>query len=234
MVRIHYQPYDIAGIKKVLIIINLAIHGLHSHLTLSACDIIRKSLLMETASSFVLHSFCICGGDYMPRVRRCRYQGCHAFAVLPDHYCTKHIAHEAEYQAQREKYRQRHTTRATTWHYNHVTRYRNSTKSEQNKFYHSREWQSLRTLVLQRDFSLCKYCRINPGNIVDHIVPIEWNPNKMRDINNLVTCCRDCHAKKTRWEQRYYGTGLHNTLKDVPAITDIKLINKLMNARERK
>ena len=170
----------------------------------------------------------------MPRVRRCRYQGCHAFAVLPDHYCTKHIAHEAEYQTQREKYRQRHTTRATTWHYNHVTRYRNSTKSEQNKFYHSREWQSLRTLVLQRDFSLCKYCRINPGNIVDHIVPIEWNPNKMRDINNLVTCCRDCHAKKTRWEQRYYGTGLHNTLKDVPAITDIELINKLMNAREHK
>lgn len=170
----------------------------------------------------------------MPRVRRCRYQGCHAFAVLPDHYCTKHIAHEAEYQAQREKYRQRHTTRATTWHYNHVTRYRNSTKSEQNKFYHSREWQSLRTLVLQRDFSLCKYCRINPGNIVDHIVPIEWNPNEMRDINNLATCCRDCHAKKTRWEQRYYGTGLHNTLKDVPAITDIELINKLMNARERK
>ena len=50
----------------------------------------------------------------MPRVRRCRYQGCHAFAVLPDHFCTKHIAHEAEYQAQREKYRQRHTTRATT------------------------------------------------------------------------------------------------------------------------
>lgn len=178
--------------------------------------------------------FCICGGDYMPRVRRCRYQGCHAFAVLPDHYCAKHIAHETEYQAQREKYRQRHTTRATTWHYNHVTRYRNSTKSEQNKFYHSREWQSLRTLVLQRDFSLCKYCRINPGNIVDHIVPIEWNPNKMRDINNLVTCCRDCHAKKTRWEQRYYGTGLHNTLKDVPAVTDIELINKLMNARERK
>lgn len=170
----------------------------------------------------------------MPRVRRCRYQGCHAFAVLPDHYCTKHIAHEAEYQAQREKYRQRHTTRAATWHYNHVTRYRNSVKSEQNKFYHSREWQSLRALVLQRDFNLCKYCRINPGNIVDHIVPIEWDQNKMRDINNLVTCCRDCHAKKTRWEQRYYGTGLHNTLKDVPAITDIELINKLMNARERK
>jgi hypothetical protein len=27
---------------------------------------------------------------------------------------------------------------------------------------------------------------------------------------------------------------LHNSLKDVPAITDIQLINELMNARERK
>ena len=170
----------------------------------------------------------------MPRVRRCKYQGCHAFAMVPNHYCAKHIEHEAEYQAQREKYRKHHGTRATTWHYNHVTRYRNTTKSEQNKFYHSREWQSLRALVLQRDFSLCKYCRTNVGNIVDHIVPIEWDQTKMKDIDNLVTCCRDCHAKKTRWEQIYYGTGLHNSLKDVPAITDIKLINELMNARERK
>ena len=170
----------------------------------------------------------------MPRVRRCRYQGCHAFAMMPNYYCAKHIAHEAEHQAQREKYRQRHTTRATTWHYNHVTRYRNSVKSEQNKFYHSREWQSLRALVLQRDFSLCKYCRINPGNIVDHIVPIEWDQSEMKNIDNLVTCCRDCHAKKTRWEQDYYGTGLHNSLKDVPAITDTELINKLMNARDGK
>ncbi len=83
-------------------------------------------------------------------------------------------------------------------------------------------------------FSLCKYCRTNVGNIVDHIVPIEWDQTKMKDIDNLVTCCRGCHAKKTRWEQIYYGTGLHNSLKDVPAITDIKLINELMNARERK
>lgn len=55
-----------------------------------------------------------------------------------------------------------------------------------------------------------------------------------QNADNLVTCCRDCHAKKTRWEQKYYGTGLHNSLKDVPAITDIEIINKLMNARDDK
>ena len=178
--------------------------------------------------------FSSCGGNIMPRVRRCKYQGCHAFAMMPNYYCAKHIEHEAEYRAEREKYRKRQSSRATTWHYNHVTRYRNSVKSEQKKFYHSREWQSLRALVLQRDFNLCKYCRINPGNIVDHIVPIEWDQSRMKNVDNLVTCCRDCHAKKTCWEQEYYGTGLHNTLKDVPAITDIELINKLMNARDGK
>lgn len=233
MVRIHYQPYRYRRHQKSFNYYKFSNIWFTQSFNLIRLRYHQREFAYGNGKLFCF-ALAICGGDYMPRVRRCRYQGCHAFAVLPDHYCTKHITHEAEYQAQREKYRQRHTTRATTWHYNHVTRYRNSTKSEQNKFYHSREWQSLRTLVLQRDFSLCKYCRINPGNIVDHIVPIEWDQSKMRDINNLVTCCRDCHAKKTRWEQRYYGTGLHNTLKDVPAITDIELINKLMNAREHK
>ena len=167
----------------------------------------------------------------MPRVRRCKYKGCHGYAMFPNYYCDKHIEHEEEYRAQREKYRKRHSDRATTWRYNHVTRYRNTVKAKQNKFYHSRQWQALREIVLQRDYHLCRYCKKNPGSIVDHIVPIEWDQSQMKDIDNLVTCCRDCHAKKTRWEQIYYGTGLHNSLKkDVSAITDIKLINKFMNA----
>lgn len=167
----------------------------------------------------------------MPRVRRCKYQGCHSYAMFPNYYCDKHIEHEEEYRTQREKYRKRHSDRATTWRYNHVTRYRNTVKAKQNKFYHSRQWQALREIVLQRDYHLCQYCEKNPGTVVDHIVPIEWDQSQMKDIDNLVTCCRDCHAKKTRWEQIYYGTGLHNSLKkDVSAITDIKLINKFMNA----
>ena len=167
----------------------------------------------------------------MPRVRRCKYQGCHSYAMFPNYDCDKHIEHEEEYRAQREKYRKRHSDRATTWRYNHVTRYRNTVKAEQNKFYHSRQWQALREIVLQRDYHLCQYCEKNPGNIVDHIVPIEWDQSQMKYIDNLATCCRDCHAKKTRWEQIYYGTGLHNSLKkDVSAITDIKLINKFINA----
>lgn len=170
----------------------------------------------------------------MTRVRRCRYKDCHNFAVVPNHYCKQHMQYEEDYRKQRERYRQHTTNKATTWRYNHVTRYRNDVKAEQNRFYHSKEWTSLRQVVMQRDFHVCQYCRVNAGNIVDHIVPIEYDQATMKDINNLVTCCRDCHAKKTRWEQSYYGTGLHNSLKDVPAIMDVELIDKLMNAREGK
>ena len=160
----------------------------------------------------------------MPRVRRCRANGCHEFAMYPEHYCTKHKDLEHKYERDKQ----------TTWHYNHVTRYRNDVKAKQNKFYHSKEWKLIRQEVLQRDYSLCRYCRSASGNVVDHIVPIEYDSTRMRDLDNLATCCRDCHQKKTRWEQSFYGTGLGHQLKDVTPITDVGLINKLMNALKTK
>ena len=163
----------------------------------------------------------------MPRVRRCRYPNCHAYAYVPNHYCKKHIKHEKEYLDRRKQY---HTNKYTTWHYNHITRYRNKTKANQNHFYHTKKWRDLRAVVLDRDYSICQYCKANSGNIVDHVVPIEIDPTKTCDLDNLVTCCRDCHRLKTKWEQSYYGTGLRGTKTDNPALTDTKRINKLMNA----
>lgn len=49
----------------------------------------------------------------MPRVRRCKYKGCHGFAMMPNYYCTKHIKYEVEYRAEREKYRKRQASRFT-------------------------------------------------------------------------------------------------------------------------
>lgn len=164
----------------------------------------------------------------MPRVRRCRYNGCHDYAMMPDHYCSKHIDHEAEYIARREQYRKH--DRATTWRYNHVTRYRNDTKTAQNKFYHTKQWSDLRAMVLQRDYNLCQYCKINTGNIVDHIIPVEIEITRIADPSNMVTCCRECHAIKTQWEQQYYGTGLHNVLTGNQKISDVNLIIQKLNA----
>lgn len=167
----------------------------------------------------------------MPRVRRCLYDSCHGYAYNPNHYCDEHIEHEQEYQAERNKYRRDKTT---TYHYNHVTRYRTPVKAKQNKFYHSKEWKALRSVVLTRDYNLCQYCMMNAGNIVDHILPIEAFPKGMEEVNNLVTCCKLCHAKKTRWEEQYYGTGQHNSRTNNAPVTEVNKINKLMNSLNRQ
>lgn len=108
------------------------------------------------------------------------------------------------------------------------------TKREQYAFYKSSVWtKSLRPQVLERDNHLCQYCLLNgkytPGNTVDHVVPIEYDPTLKDDIANLATSCRDCHKLKTEWEQEYYGTGSHNQLKQMPVINDVKLVARLIH-----
>ena len=177
----------------------------------------------------------------MPRIRKCRINGCKAPAFVPNHYCQKHIAHETEYRAERAKFEHRYQTKQSKesrCKYNHITRNRNETKAKQNKFYHSKEWLSMRKVVLSRDYYLCQYCKargvIKEGNIVDHVLPVELYPQKMREIDNLVTCCSNCHYWKTWLEEQYYGTGLHGTPTDNPPLTDIKLISELSNKIKAK
>ena len=66
---------------------------------------------------------------------------------------------------------------------------------------------------------------------IDHIVPIEYDGTLKDDINNLAVTCRECHKKKTDWEQQFYGTGQKNKLKEKTEIKDVKQIVKLMNAK---
>lgn len=89
----------------------------------------------------------------------------------------------------------------------------------------------MRKVVLSRDYYMCQYCKarglIKEGNIVDHVLPVELYPQKMREIDNLATCCSNCHYWKTRFEEQYYGTGLHGKPTGNPPLTDIKLIAEL-------
>lgn len=89
----------------------------------------------------------------------------------------------------------------------------------------------MRDIVLKRDYSLCQYCkalgRLKEGNIIDHVLPVEQYPEHMKDLGNLVTCCGQCHYWKTRFEEKYYGTGLHGKPTGNQPITDVKLIAKL-------
>lgn len=89
----------------------------------------------------------------------------------------------------------------------------------------------MRAIVLKRDYHLCQYCKalgvVKEGNVIDHILPVERFQEHMKDLNNLVTCCNNCHYWKTRFEERYYGTGLHGKPTNNPPITDLKLIANL-------
>ena len=166
----------------------------------------------------------------MPRIRQCRYHDCKRPAYVPKHYCSVHAKYEAEYEKRRQQVFNKKNPKKTKY-YNQVIRKRNPIKAKQNRFYHTKEWRTMREVILKRDYYLCQYCKAmglqNEGNVVDHVLPVEKFPEHMRDGKNLVTCCRDCHYWKTRWEEQYYGTGLHHKATNNPALSDVKLIAKL-------
>jgi len=156
----------------------------------------------------------------MPRVRRCKANGCFNMVALPKHYCDKHADQEHEY-VPRDLHR-----------YNTVTRKRNENKRAQYNFYRTKQWVNIRQRVLDEQHYLCQYCKcdgiVKQGKIVDHIVPIEASPNDKADISNLAVICSSCHTLKTKWEQQTYGTGKGNQLKQVSPIRSIAMINKFM------
>ena len=164
----------------------------------------------------------------MPRYRRCRQPGCHAMVKYPNHYCTKHFEHEAEYLANRQRWARAHGKQYQR-KYNTVTRYRNDTKSKQYQFYRSRQWQRLRQQVLDRDHYVCQYCGQPNSRTVDHIVPIEYDDKLKDHLDNLATICRKCHRLKTDFEHQYYGTGQGNEIKNVNEVFDVNKIAILMN-----
>lgn len=170
----------------------------------------------------------------MPRVRRCWQSGYHAIVILPNHYCSRHFEHEAEYLASRKKRARSHVLQYTH-KYNTIKRNRNDDKSQQYKFYRFKLWVGLRKQVLQRDYFLCQYCN-QQGKLtstswtVDHIFPIEFDSSRQSDINNPVTIYPAFHRLKTDWEQSYYGIGQGNELKQVKALNGIKPVVILMNS----
>lgn len=71
-----------------------------------------------------------------------------------------------------------------------------------DEFYHSREWQVVRRVVLQRDHYLCQVCkragRITPATTVHHITPVRVDYSKRLDLSNLETICKACHNAEHR------------------------------------
>ncbi|MEI3638214.1 HNH endonuclease [Lactococcus lactis subsp. lactis] len=162
----------------------------------------------------------------MPMTGRCREPNCHAVVIRPLHYCTKHADKEAAYQESRERWTNRTDNTKRYKDYNKRKREYSDIKVEQNKFYQSKQWKSIRDVVRRRDNFLCQYCkahnRVRTGKIVDHIVPVEFDLNGKTIMDNLAFCCSKCHTRKTKWEQIYYGTGYGNKTKNVIPIKNVK------------
>ncbi|MFT9267015.1 HNH endonuclease [Oenococcus sp.] len=154
----------------------------------------------------------------MRELHMCYEQGCHRLVPKGTDYCSLHAPLHPK--RERDKYVDRH--------YNDQRKH-----TARIKFYHSKEWSTLRQAVLSRDNHLCQYClvhgNVTVGNIVDHIVPALYDPLLSKDGHNLVTCCRLCHQHKTDWEYSYYFMDDHKALNpDAVEINDVPLLDKLI------
>ena len=62
---------------------------------------------------------------------------------------------------------------------------------------HTGAWQRLRIQALNRDHWLCRWClgegRLTPATEVHHLIPVETDPSRALDLDNLVSLCRVCH-----------------------------------------
>mgnify|MGYP003630050897 CR=1 FL=1 len=78
-----------------------------------------------------------------------------------------------------------------------------SYKTDNVKFYNSKEWKTLRNYYIS-EFPLCKWCeeedKIVPGDVVDHIKEIK-DGGDILNQNNLMTLCHRHHIQKTNWER---------------------------------
>ncbi|MBB5887734.1 HNH endonuclease [Lactovum miscens] len=165
----------------------------------------------------------------MPMTGRCREPNCHNLVIRPLHYCNTHADKEVAYQESRQRWANQDNSKR----YKDYDRKRNEDplKSEQHKFYQTKQWKSLRRVAIARDNGLCQYClsrgRVRTGKIVDHIVPYEIQPSNRSNLDNLAYCCSYCHKHKTEWEQIYYGTGFGNKHKDVVLVRKVSDIPDL-------
>jgi 5-methylcytosine-specific restriction protein A len=63
-----------------------------------------------------------------------------------------------------------------------------------------RSWQRKRETVLLGADCMCVLCKVAAATEVDHVTPLEQGGSNSE--TNLQPLCHDCHAAKTKQEQR--------------------------------
>lgn len=150
------------------------------------------------------------------KMHRCSEAGCRTLVPVGQRYCAIH-----------EPLHRRKVDPRT---YKRYDRERNADgeRKERHDFYNKSAWKRT-AKAIREEHPMCGYCelwdRVTPGEMVDHIVPREFDRSLELDTDNLITSCKACHVLKTNWEQGYYGTGQGNCLRsDAIPIKSAKLI----------
>jgi len=124
----------------------------------------------------------------MPK-KICNQVGCNELIPMSERYCS---AHKRDIKKQKNKSYNQH-----------------GRNQEHDKFYHSKEWKNIRSIVMSEHAGLCCQCaRLEmtvPADVVDHITPIEveWEARLKRE--NLQPLCHPCHNRKTAEDKKTYG-----------------------------
>jgi len=119
----------------------------------------------------------------------CNAPGCDELIPMSERYCSKHVVDH-----KKETHKSYDASRRNKFH---------------DQFYHSKQWKSIRDLVMFEHGGLCVQCaRLDmtvPADVVDHIIPIsvDWEQRLKRE--NLQPLCHNCHNKKTQHDIETYG-----------------------------
>lgn len=70
---------------------------------------------------------------------------------------------------------------------------------EQEKVYHTKQWDIAKRQVALRDNSLCRLCFSNrswtASQLVHHIVEVEEDSTLVYSADNLISLCESCHQQ---------------------------------------
>ncbi|WP_345993752.1 HNH endonuclease [Sulfurimonas sp. HSL-1716] len=126
----------------------------------------------------------------MPK-KICNQVGCNNLISISERYCGDHKRIVSKYK--------------------HRIYDNHKRNKDHSKFYHSKEWKSIRETIMERNGGLCKRCQqldiITNADVVDHIIPITEDYTKRLDLSNLQPLCHSCHNKKTADDESMKGRG---------------------------
>lgn len=76
----------------------------------------------------------------------------------------------------------------------HCPAHRHEHRSPSSRETGTRQWQTIRRRILERDGHACTYCG-QPADQVDHVKPVSKGGSSSTD-QQLVAACRTCNARK--------------------------------------